>query len=320
MQLEQEHALGAPADRVWQALLALAHGPSRTDLARVAALAFAPGKGLVPVAAGGREAWFARDGEGRWQPAWALEGPARLLAELYLPVATAAPGRSYVVGHLGQSLDGFIATRSGDSDFVTGPENLDHLHRMRALSKAIVIGAGTVAADDPELTTRRVEGPNPVRVVLDPKRRLSGHHRVFRDRAAETWLVCADALAAGVAPPGVRVVGVPARHGELALETLLAQLCAAGLGTVFVEGGGDTVSRFLRADLLDRVQVAVAPLVIGEGRPGLRLEGRDVLAECMRLRSRAFVMGRDVLFDCEPPRAREAAPSLGVGLERVGSG
>ena len=75
--------------------------------------------------------------------------------------------------YVASSLDGFIATPGGDSRFVTGPDNILHLHRMRALSDAVVVGAQTVAADDPRLTTRMVPGDSPVRVVLDPRRRLS---------------------------------------------------------------------------------------------------------------------------------------------------
>ena len=89
-------------------------------------------------------------------------------------------------GHLGQSLDGFIAAAREESLYVTGEENILHLHRMRALSDAVVVGAGTVAADDPQLNTRHVAGPNPLRVVFDPTRRLAGHYRLFNDDLAPT--------------------------------------------------------------------------------------------------------------------------------------
>jgi len=96
----------------------------------------------------------------------------------------------FVLGRLAQSLDGFIATRSGESHWISGPEDIAHTHRLRALFDAVVVGAGTIRADDPQLTTRLVEGPSPVRVVLDPERRLGAGYRVFRD-GPPTLLLCA---------------------------------------------------------------------------------------------------------------------------------
>ena len=131
-----------------------------------------------------------------------------------------------------------------------------------------MVGAGTISRDDPQLTTRLAEGPNPVRVVLDPSRRLAAGHRVFADGQAETLLICDERHAqAGSESIGLaRVVGVPADAGRLDLEALLANLAARGVERVFVEGGGATVSGFLEADLLDRLQIAIAPLVTGGTR------------------------------------------------------
>jgi len=108
-----------------------------------------------------------------WECRLPVDDSRRELLNLYLPICSATLRHPLTVGHLGQSLDGFIATPTGDSQFVTGEQNLLHMHRMRALSDAVVVGAGTVAADDPQLTTRMVEGPNALRVVFDPARRLN---------------------------------------------------------------------------------------------------------------------------------------------------
>ena len=116
-----------------------------------------------------------------WKPLLPSDDPRHGLLDLYLPICSATAARPITVGHLGLSLDGFIATYTGDSQFVTGHENILHLHRMRALSDAVVVGAGTVAADDPQLTTRHVPGRNPLRVVFDPTRRLTPEYRIFSD-------------------------------------------------------------------------------------------------------------------------------------------
>ena len=258
---------------------------------------------LLPLPAGDPRAilhWCPRRG---WQVGRALEadGPVRDLVQLYLPLCGVSPGRPLTVAHLGQSLDGYIATASGDSCYVTGPENILHLHRMRALCDAIVVGPGTVAQDDPQLTTRLAPGPNPTRVVLDPARRLDPSLGVFSDGAAATLLFCAsEQVRGGAARVGLaEVIGVPARDRRLDLQQVLEALHQRGLQAVFIEGGGVTVSRFLEAGLLDRLQLTIAPLLIGRGRPGIRLPVVEPLADCLRPSHRLYRMGQDLLFDCD---------------------
>jgi riboflavin-specific deaminase-like protein len=243
-------------------------------------------------------AWVPGSG---WQSRVPPDDPRSELLNLYLPICGATSARPMTVGHLGQSLDGFIATLSGDSHFVTGGDNIVHLHRMRALCDAVVVGAGTVAADDPQLTTRHVSGPNPLRVVLDPGRRLAADYRVFTDPDTPTLYVCGRSrLAPGESRIGHATIagidnGGPAEDAAQALQLLRARGCAR----VFVEGGGVTVSAFLEANLLDRLQIAIAPVLIGNGRPAIRLTPHAHLRDCRRPGYRVFRMGGDVLFDCE---------------------
>ncbi|MEM7250974.1 MAG: RibD family protein [Pseudomonadota bacterium] len=230
----------------------------------------------------------------RWRFSRGLSSDASALLSLYVPVCTEAQ----IVGHLGQSLDGHIATETGDSIYVTGQENLVHLHRMRALSDAVVVGAQTVFADDPRLTTRLVTGPNPTRVILDPQRRLKRDYQVFVDGEAPTLLVCREDLTL-LGPLGqADVVGVPVdRRGRFVASELRQRLAEKGLTRMFVEGGGVSVSALLEADILDRLHIAVAPLLIGSGRPGIRLPPIEQLADGQRPRYQVFQMGSDVLFD-----------------------
>ena len=244
-------------------------------------------------------AWHPGSG---WTTVLPSDDPGGALIDLYLPICSATAARPITLGHLGQSLDGFIATHAGESRWVTGEENLLHMHRLRALCHAVVVGAGTVAADDPQLTTRLVPGPNPLRVVLDPTRRLHERHRVFTDEAAETWYVCArSAASAGETTFGRATIVVvdDAPEGGVDVEALMRLLRRRGCARVFVEGGGVTVSMFLAANLLDRLHMTVAPLIIGNGRPAIRLAPRSALGDCHRPRYRVFRMGGDVLFDCD---------------------
>jgi diaminohydroxyphosphoribosylaminopyrimidine deaminase / 5-amino-6-(5-phosphoribosylamino)uracil reductase len=265
----------------------------------------------VPLSRERASAWLVRDAAAGWVVGPAAPAAARGLLDLYAPLCAVSARRPLTIAHLGQSLDGYIATGSGDSYYVTGPANLAHLHRLRALCDAVVVGAGTVACDDPQLTVRHVEGANPTRVILDPQRRLGANHRVFSD-GAKSLLICAEGAAAGREHGAAEVVEVPLRDGTLDLAALLAALHARGLHGLFVEGGGATVSSFLEAGLLDRVQIAIAPLVTGHGRRGLSLPARDKIAECLRPRHRVFTMGGDVLFDCDL-RASAEAPTVAPG-------
>ena len=230
-----------------------------------------------------------------------LEDPRFELVNLYLPICSATMARPMTIGHLGQSLDGFIATPSGDSQFVTGSDNIIHVHRMRALSDAVIVGAGTVAADDPQLTTRHVPGPSPLRVIFDPGRRLTTEFRVFTDRVGPALYVCGRAhVAPGETHIGAAKIAVidGGDSGDEAAQTLRL-LHGRGCARVFVEGGGVTVSTFLEANLLDRLQIAIAPVLIGNGRAAIRLAPQTRLQDCRRPSYRVFRMGGDVLFDCE---------------------
>lgn len=236
------------------------------------------------------------EGDG-WRCTRSVAPKAAALFDLYASLCRPGP---WSIAHLGQSLDGRIATESGHSCYVTGPENLDHLHRMRALADAVLVGAGTVAADDPQLTTRRVPGDSPVRVILDPQLRLAQHLGVFQDQAAPTLVFCAQHHLGGTATIGqAPVVGVPEGDGGLSLTAIGAELQRRGLKRLFVEGGGITVSRFLAQGLLDRLQIAIAPLIIGSGRQGLNLPAIDTLEQGLRPRHRWFAMGEDILWDCQ---------------------
>lgn len=232
-----------------------------------------------------------------WRLAAHLEPASRDLLDLYLPLVTPLPaGGLCVVGHLGQSLDGCIATASGASRGLNDTANIVHLHRLRALCDAIIVGAGTVAADDPQLTTRAVAGPNPLRVIIDPHRRLPAERRVFQDGAAPTLLCAREDAPPGAAPGRAELLRLPAAGTGLDDAALLGALAARGRRHLFVEGGGVTVTRFLRAGLLTRLQVAVAPLLLGAGRRGLSLPAAT-LETAHYPGLRVWRLGRDLLYD-----------------------
>lgn len=231
---------------------------------------------------------------------WSVSAPittaAHDLLDLYLPLQRRA---DLVVAQWGQSLDGRIATNTGHSHYVTGPEDIRRLHRLRALVDAVIVGCNTVSADNPRLTVRLVDGNNPVRVVLDPTGRLDQGRHVFSDGAARTFTIRRAASAVG--PPSIAgdIISLPVTGEGFDPRLVLEVLRGLGYRRVLVEGGGVTVSRFLQAGVVDRLHVTVAPILIGSGRPGLTLPPIDSLELALRPGCRYFRLGDDMLFDLD---------------------
>lgn len=226
-------------------------------------------------------------------PISAATAQDRELIERYGPLVTA--GSRLVVAQMAQSLDGFIATGCGDGAALSGPQDHAHLHRLRALMDAVVVGAGTVVADDPRLTVREVLGRNPVRVVIDPNARIPTSARVLQDGGSTIWLVRPGAsvpAVEGVVHDAVEVVRLEQSGFEP--KQIIDLLAARGLGRVFVEGGGRTVSRFLEEGCLDRLFVTTVPVLLGDGVPGVRARPAALVRDADRPRSRTFMLGQDV--------------------------
>ena len=249
--------------------------------------------------AGEREAWarvLAIRARAEGEAGAPVGPPPAPLDALFGALAATPPGRRFVVAHLGQSLDGRIATESGHSHYIGCRESLLHLHRLRALVDAVVVGVGTVLADAPRLTTRHCAGPDPVRVVLDRRGRLDADASLATDRTAPTFVVHAPEARPAL-PPHVATEALAPVDGVLPPAGVLALLAERGLTRVLVEGGGRTVSSFVAAGVLDRLQFAVAPLLIGSGRPALTLPVVDTLDAALRPPCRRFELGADTLFD-----------------------
>lgn len=234
--------------------------------------------------------------DGQWSSRHRLSEPVENLLDLYLPLAAAGP--DFVVAHLGQSLDGRIAATNGASRWITGPEDILHNHRMRALADAVIVGAETVRRDNPQLTVRRCAGGNPVRVVLDPCLSLDLALGVLSDAAAPTLVFTAESCTHSGRLGEAEIIAVPDRGDALCCAAIVAALADRGLAWLFIEGGGVTVSRFLEQGALDRLQVTISPVIIGSGRPGIQLPEIGDLSQALRPRVRRFDLGDDLMIEC----------------------
>ena len=217
------------------------------------------------------------------------------------------------LAQLGQSLDGRIATASGDSYYINDRAMRAHLHRLRALVDAVVVGAGTAVADQPALTVRHCPGTSPVPVIIDPSARVPTTGPLFDPEQTPRLILMHCGRSARSDWPGhVESVRLSPEHGGsgsgLAPSTILNALAERGLRRVLIEGGGVTVSRFIDDQALDRVHLLIAPLLIGSGLNGLNLRPIERLSETPRRTMHSYALGDEFVVDVElrPP---DDAPS-----------
>lgn len=250
-----------------------------------------------------QEDFSSPEAEKRWETFLAEFFSPKSLAKsslqaIFEPLRAGKTDAMMVVGQLGQTMDGRIATVTGQSKYINGQPGLTHLHQLRALLDAVVVGVGTVLADDPLLNVRLVAGKHPARVVIDPRGKLTPHARIWgRDGARRLWIVTEGVEVQ--APEGVEVIALPANNGRIEPKDILLSLHHAGLNRILIEGGADTVSRFLQAGCLDRLHLIVAPILMGSGRASLSLPAIEHMDQAMRLDVQTHLLGNEVLFDCD---------------------
>ncbi|MEM6974460.1 MAG: RibD family protein [Pseudomonadota bacterium] len=221
------------------------------------------------------------------------------LTRLTEPRTNGLRGRpGVVIGQLGQSLDGRIATPTGASKYINGRDALTHLHRLRASVDAVVVGVGTAIADNPRLTCRHVEGPHPVRVVIDPRGRLPHDLEMLSDGIAPVLIITTSG--APVPKGAEALVLTPGSNGGLAPGQIVDALASRGLARLLIEGGAETLARFMDAGTMDELHLMLAPIVLGSGKTGINLAPIGGLDEALRPRVRTMRFDDgDMLCVCE---------------------
>lgn len=207
-----------------------------------------------------------------------------------------------VVGQLGQSLDGFIATSTGHSKYINGAGGLTHLHQLRACVEGVLVGVGTVVADDPMLTVRLAPGASPARIVLDPKGRVPPEAKVFQDDGVRRIVLTLNKEKLSL-PLGVEIFELPkstnADSAQVNPIDILDLLARQGINRVLVEGGAHTLSQFIDAGCIDHLHLIVAPMILGAGKAGLNLKALSQMQDVVSFRVKAYGLEPDVLFDCD---------------------
>lgn len=177
--------------------------------------------------------------------------------------------RPWVIIKVAQSIDGRIATSTGDSKWISDEKSLLFAHKLRSVVDAIVVGKNTVLKDNPELTTRLVKGKNPIRIVLDSKLSLSPDYKVFEvDSNKQTILVCGDEVDKEKFKPflekGVKIWSLPLHKGRINLKAFIEKTYTVGMSSLLIEGGGILHGAFLKENFVDEIFAVISPLIIGD--------------------------------------------------------
>lgn len=213
-------------------------------------------------------------------------------------------GMPFVAMKYAMTIDGKIATASGDSKWITGDEARKYGHFLRGIYDCILVGKNTVLKDDPELTCRLSEGKNPLRIILDSKLEIPLTAKVLADKKAPTIVVAAQNIAATKVNTfseltGVEVIQVPMKNNKLSLRALLSELGKRKLTGILVEGGSQVHGAFLDENLVQRVYAFIAPKIIGgaQSLPPIGGFGKEKIAEGLALREiKVQYLGQDMLI------------------------
>ena len=194
-----------------------------------------------------------------------LEEAARKTNEVYLKYITT--GMPFVILKWAQSLDGRIATRTGDSKWITGEKARRWVHRLRSQVDAVMVGVGTVIRDDPQLNVRGVKGKHPLKIVLDSQLSIPPEARVFEGERMilATTERSSEEKRGLVEEKGAQVWILPERDGHVDLAAVMRKAGKTGITSILIEGGSKIATSALKAHIVDKLMIFIAPKLIGRG-------------------------------------------------------
>ncbi|MFD7261569.1 bifunctional diaminohydroxyphosphoribosylaminopyrimidine deaminase/5-amino-6-(5-phosphoribosylamino)uracil reductase RibD [Streptomyces sp. NPDC059874] len=219
-------------------------------------------------------------------------------------------GRPYILWKYAATLDGRIAAADGTSRWISSPESRADVHRLRAEADAVVVGSGTLRADDPHLAVRGIEGATqPLRVVLDTHATIRPTARVLDEAAPTLVVVAEDADTRHLA--GAELARLPYDKYGISVDALLRELYGRGIRSVLLEGGPTLAGAFVAAGAVDKVVGYLAPVLLGAGPAALADAGIGTIADALRLRITETVrIGTDIRVTAVPTAAPSAPTAL----------
>ena len=193
------------------------------------------------------------------------------------------------IGQIGQSLDGKIALNNGSSHYINEKESITYLHCLRSISDGVLVGVNTIIKDNPLLTTRKIKGPNPIRLIIDPTLKLTNKYKIFKDDNKNIIFTNSSKEKKFI---NTTIVKFPKKNFT---QNIYDYLEKTSLQTILIEGGPTTLSHFIELKLLNYMQFIISPTIIGSGIDSVKLKPISDLKNALRAKNTICKLGKEII-------------------------
>ena len=212
----------------------------------------------------------------------------RQCCEIIIPLFT--KNDNFLIGQIGQSLDGKIALNNGNSHYINEKESILYLHCLRAVCDGVLVGVNTIIKDNPLLTTRKIKGWNPVRLIIDPSLKLSNRYKIFNDDNRNIIFTNSNKQKKF---NNTLIVKFPKKNFT---NNIFQYLKKTSFKNILVEGGPTTLSNFIEMKLLNYMQFIISPTLIGSGIDSLNLKPITNLKNAIRVKNTISKLGKEIVI------------------------
>ena len=193
------------------------------------------------------------------------------------------------IGQIGQSLDAKIALNNGNSHYINEKESITYLHCLRSISDGILVGVNTIIKDNPLLTTRKIKGQNPTRLIIDPSLKLTNKYKIFKDKNTNIVFTTSNKTKN---LNNTTIVKLPKKDFTLSVYKFLKK---TSLKYILIEGGPTTLSHFIEQNLINYMQFIISPTLIGSGINSVKLKPITNLKKAIRRKSNFAKLGKEIV-------------------------
>ena len=211
----------------------------------------------------------------------------RQCCEIIIPLLL--KNNSNLIGQIGQSIDGKIALNNGKSHYINEKESIIYLHCLRSISDGVLVGVNTIIKDNPLLTTRKIKGQNPTRLIIDPSLKLTNKYKIFKDNNKNIIFTNSSKRKKLY---NTTIVKFPKKNFTLNIYKYLKK---TSLKTILIEGGPKTLSHFIELKLLNYMQFIISPTIIGSGIDSLKLKPITNLKNAIRKKNTISKLGKEII-------------------------